>query len=93
MEEKFGFGKTIAGIFKGIVKPVEYVHTGMKTAWKYVHLLIIIVSIVLPVAVFFIPAYVTVGNNKLAEEIDGRLAYFSISEDGFVNRKELLISG
>ncbi len=88
MEEKFGFGKTVVGMFKGIVKPGEYVNTAKKTAWKYVHLLIIIVSIVLPAAVFFIPACITVGNDRLAEEIDDRLAYFSISEDGFYCEKE-----
>lgn len=88
MEEKIGFGKTALGMLKGLIKPQAYADTAKKTSWFNVNLLIIIVSLVLPFAVFFIPAMITVGNGKLADKVDEEIAYFSIDEDGFYCEKE-----
>ncbi len=88
MEEKFGFGKAVVGMLKGLIRPKEYIETGKKTAWIYVHLLIIIVCVVLTAAIFLAPALITVGNDKLANEIDDRTSYFSLSEDEFYCDKE-----
>lgn len=37
MEEKVGFFKTVAGMFKGLVRPSEYIKTGRKSSWFAIH--------------------------------------------------------
>ena len=54
MEEKVGFFKTVAGMFKGLVRPSEYIKTGRKSSWFAIHVLVICVSILLPMVVFYI---------------------------------------
>ena len=87
MEEKTRFFGTVLGMLKGLIHPAEYIETGKKATWFSVHWLIIIVSIVLPVIIFYIPVSRQVGYNRLADAIDDRIAYFSVSEDGFYCKK------
>ena len=89
MEEKVGFFKTVAGMFKGLVRPSEYIKTGRKSSWFAIHVLVICVSILLPMVVFYIPVSKKIGYNRLAEAIDDRIAYFSVSQDGFTVRKSM----
>lgn len=88
MEEKIGFFKTIAGMFKGLVHPSEYIKTGRKSSWFAIHVLVICVSILLPVVIFYIPVSKKIGYNRLADAIDDRIAYFSVSQDGFYCKKK-----
>ena len=88
MEEKVGFFKTVAGMFKGLVRPSEYIKTGRKSSWFAIHVLVICVSILLPMVVFYIPVSKKIGYNRLADAIDDRIAYFSVSQDGFYCKKK-----
>lgn len=88
MEEKIGFLKTIAGMFKGLVHPSEYIKTGKKSSWFAIHVLVICISILLPVVIFYIPVSKRVGHDRLADAIDDRIAYFSVSQDGFYCKKK-----
>ena len=80
MEEKVGFFKTVAGMFKGLVRPSEYIKTGRKSSWFAIHVLVICVSILLPMVVFYIPVSKKIGYNRLADAIDDRIISKVIKE-------------
>jgi len=88
MEKKTRFFGALGGMFKGLVRPAEYIKTGKSATWFSIHLLVILVCVILPTLVFYMPVSKRIGYNRLADAIDDRIAYFSVSEDGFYCKKQ-----
>ena len=88
MEKKTKFFGALGGMFKGLIHPAEYIKTGKNATWFSIHLLVILVSVILPIVVFYLPVSKRIGYNRLADAIDDRIAYFSVSGDGFYCKKQ-----
>lgn len=82
MEEKRNFISAVAGMFKGIVKPREYVENGRKSTWLSATLIIFAVSIILPLFTLFLPLNNGYGEGRLADELDEQLPEFVLTEQG-----------
>lgn len=83
MEEKRSFVSAISGMFRGIVKPIEYVENSRHSSWFSTFLVILIVSIVVPFLTFFLPVNNLYGAGKLADKIDEKLPDFVLTDQGF----------
>ena len=93
MEKKTRFFGALGGMFKGLVRPAEYIKTGKSATWFSIHLLVILVCVILPTLVFYMPVSKRIGYNRLTDAIDDRIAYFSVSEDGFYCKKQYELYG
>ena len=46
MEKKTRFFGALGGMFKGLVRPAEYIKTGKSATWFSIHLLVILVCVI-----------------------------------------------
>ena len=82
METRVGPLGAIKGIFKGIINPVEYVDSTVRSGWGTTLLIMFIVSLLVPFLTFFLPADTLFGGDRLGTELEQILPEFELSEKG-----------
>jgi hypothetical protein len=75
-------------MFVGLVHPKAYIENGRRSSWTAAHILIIVVSIILPLCIFFIPVNKKLGHDIIADKIDEKISDFSITDNGFYCEKK-----
>jgi hypothetical protein len=83
MEEKITLGTAWKNMFSGLINPKKYIENGKKSSWAAAHIIVIIVSLVLPLFTFFIPVNKRLGHDTIADKIDEKISDFSITSTGF----------
>lgn len=82
MEKRVGPLGAIKGIFKGIISPVEYVDSTVRSGWGTTLLIMLIASLLVPFLTFLLPADALFGGDRLGTELEQILPEFELSEKG-----------
>lgn len=80
---KRGFFADIAGMFKGLVKPSEYIRNGKEGTGGAALLLALIFALLVPFFTMYLPVNSKYGNGKVAKLVDESLVDFELTAEGF----------